>query len=1063
MLISLQADSKVLNEPSCLIFVNIFSLHRADHEGLAGPAPLTNGGTAMLVMRNFGYLGLHSAVFSKGSLARDRLVDFSGELQIRREETSDDHDEYKGSPRIAEGRTYVVSPWHKQFLSEPTVNGGRNSVEMKHARSDVDVVTRNSSEQVPSKTGANPGDKSRSKFYAQELAPVPLSLMPLAGKAVATPTNVRKQRSSRSAQADVEPAFHTTFCNELLCHPRLLYNAPKGNIAIKVEVRELEWSSLHQAYLARTPKFGPSLHNSRRGPFLVQESFTACSVKAVHAHFLDEFKIKLPLILEMRSAGGGIDSGPLALLFSVCSIDIKSKRSGKDRVEEGQSPSKDSRSNTPRKGLHVQPHFRLGPNVPETERKKSRLEVLACGFLPLTTGDTSCLIDNGLHDVKLMYTAEICSDEDLGDETLILKQIAEHKGRDSTFSFRTDSSGRSIGGGGDIDSLFQPIVTDVDGFFIGAVSATSETSTESGIPRSEKSSAVGRSRSLSRERMTLQVSQSSFFSQRLECLSLKISVSIFLFQVRIVVHSSVHPQNETLNEFHRQLPDLPTALNLSSDTPSSLWKLTRYELLNYFTTIDIGADNNNPSDKTQKLLQYTVDVSKASLCSAAESSAHFIRIFTQLMRTMVSGGGMPSLSWANPACAIPLRIHAFATLLQVISSVNTYMVRSGVTQLDGKGKWNLTLLGKVVAMVFDEGQLFIQPGEGTGEIFVLDDWKSMNGSLTAATSPERDFDSGSKPQHHRRREQMRSRQSRKADAKKKVGNDDPAAKDSLDEFRAEFAFISDSAVNADVSVNPLVPLSNGSPLDLAPTLSSEANQKKFSSLAIDAQANRTFVKIDTKSDFQSNLWAGSAESLLVSPSVSGSVAAQNMIQAYGGIGPSNRRKWMTAPSSGLATIHENADPVDSDLTENSSLAGLGPVVTQISPERSGDTMSSTSDDFNTSDSMDSELVRIVTGSSKKMRVPRIKKGGEMAEGCGSIDSGTSSSLTVPSTDEEIETAGTAFLDAIGKNLGYRYVLRFSKYFVRFSRLNYSWIKYRPVQGFRRRRTTSGSCAPSQNT
>jgi len=54
----------------------------------------------MLVMRNFGYLGLHSAVFSKGSLARDRLVDFSGELQIRREE--DDHDEDNGPPCIVE-------------------------------------------------------------------------------------------------------------------------------------------------------------------------------------------------------------------------------------------------------------------------------------------------------------------------------------------------------------------------------------------------------------------------------------------------------------------------------------------------------------------------------------------------------------------------------------------------------------------------------------------------------------------------------------------------------------------------------------------------------------------------------------------------------------------------------------------------------------------------------------------------------------------------------------------------------------------------------------------------
>jgi hypothetical protein len=34
---------------------------RADHKaaGTGDPAPVTNGGTAMLVMRHFGYLGLH--------------------------------------------------------------------------------------------------------------------------------------------------------------------------------------------------------------------------------------------------------------------------------------------------------------------------------------------------------------------------------------------------------------------------------------------------------------------------------------------------------------------------------------------------------------------------------------------------------------------------------------------------------------------------------------------------------------------------------------------------------------------------------------------------------------------------------------------------------------------------------------------------------------------------------------------------------------------------------------------------------------------------------------------
>ena len=53
------------------------------------PAELTKGGSAMLVMRNFGHLGLQSVVNTKSSLARDRLVDFTGEFQLRRRKSQE--------------------------------------------------------------------------------------------------------------------------------------------------------------------------------------------------------------------------------------------------------------------------------------------------------------------------------------------------------------------------------------------------------------------------------------------------------------------------------------------------------------------------------------------------------------------------------------------------------------------------------------------------------------------------------------------------------------------------------------------------------------------------------------------------------------------------------------------------------------------------------------------------------------------------------------------------------------------------------------------------------------
>jgi hypothetical protein len=364
------------------------------------------------------------------------------------------------------------------------------------------------------------------------------------------------------------------------------------------------------------------------------------------------------------------------------------------------------------------------------------------------------------------------------------------------------------------------------------------------------------------------------------------------------------------------------------------------------------------------------------------------------------------------------------------------MVRNGATQLDGKGKWNLTLLGKVVAMIFDEEQLFTKPGEGTGEIFVLKDWMSIKASAAVSTTPERD----NKPQRHRRRDQMRSRQSsRQADVKKNTGNDNPAAKESLDDFLAGFASLSDRGVDNEQSTRTFVASSDDFVL---PQSFLEATPEKDTSSAIEAQVDKTVdFKIDSKSDFQSNLWAGSAESLLVSP-VSGSAAAQNMIHAFSGIGPSSRRKWMTAPSSGLATIHENADPVDPDLTEGSSLTGLRAVVTEISPGRAGD-------DTNTSDAVDSELVRTAPATNKKMRVPQVKKSFETAEDHGSFDNNTSTSLTVPSTDEEIEKSGTAFLEAIGKNLGYGYVICFNKHFVRLSKLIHIYFQCWPDEEYGR--------------
>lgn len=181
---------------------------RADHRatGIGGPAAVTNGGTAMLVMRYFGYLGLHAVVDKRSNLGRDRLVDFTGELQVR---LATDTREAGEKDKSRESFVSRLPNWHSRFIAEPAADGGRNRTDELNVKG------------------------SKGHKYAQELAPLPLQHSP---SAVRVPVSSGKAGVSRGRLHgdDIEPFYHLSFCNELLFHPRLLHNCPKGNIVIKV-------------------------------------------------------------------------------------------------------------------------------------------------------------------------------------------------------------------------------------------------------------------------------------------------------------------------------------------------------------------------------------------------------------------------------------------------------------------------------------------------------------------------------------------------------------------------------------------------------------------------------------------------------------------------------------------------------------------------------------------------------------------------------------------------------------------------------------------------------------
>lgn len=71
-------------------------------------------GNALFVFRYFGYLGLHSILNKKSLFARDRLVDFTGEIQVKVKCKSDKDAE--GCKKMKEkcpslGETYILPPW----------------------------------------------------------------------------------------------------------------------------------------------------------------------------------------------------------------------------------------------------------------------------------------------------------------------------------------------------------------------------------------------------------------------------------------------------------------------------------------------------------------------------------------------------------------------------------------------------------------------------------------------------------------------------------------------------------------------------------------------------------------------------------------------------------------------------------------------------------------------------------------------------------------------------------------------------------------------------------------
>jgi hypothetical protein len=139
-----------------------------------------------------------------------------------------------------------------------------------------------------------------------------------------------------------------------------------------------------------------------------------------------------------------------------------------------------------------------------------------------------------------------------------------------------------------------------------------------------------------------------------------------------------------------------------------------------------------------------------------------------------------------------------------------------------------------------------------------------------------------------------------------------------------------------------------------------------------------------------------------------------MVQALSGM-QSGSKRFLTAPNRALSTIREAADHEDNEDHDAPAIDDDSRVTASTF-----ETVSSSTDAGNRD-----SVVSTVTKAVKQFRVPnrgRLNpaKAMEMLD-VQAVERGVDT-MSTPGTDDEIETAGTAFLDIVGKSLGLRYAV-----------------------------------------
>lgn len=312
----------------------------------------------------------------------------------------------------------------------------------------------------------------------------------------------------------------------------------------------------------------------------------------------------------------------------------------------------------------------------------SSMQQVGCGLLSLSKGgESSYLLEDNIYNVSIKYKS---------------KPLRFHAGGTERFGLPDDTI------------LIEDLVTSES----GDEPLSPQKSVGSNHPLTPSSTRSNGSRSLSK---TSSNSSTRTISNVDENISLI---------VRSLAISSVHAQNEALACFFRKAPPRPFCLK--DRHFNGVWKLDRETIQKEVNVIQ-STYKLEDMDTESDLLHLVQKLTLSSSCSQTHLVAHFIRTTFVLFRTLVSGNSEPSLAYANPALPIPLRVHSFASILHILTSVTHYLSKSEVKDANCYQKWDQAVMCHLISFLFDEESLFSDSDDNPLEQFELNKYsKTVN-------------------------------------------------------------------------------------------------------------------------------------------------------------------------------------------------------------------------------------------------------------------------------------------------------------------------------------------------